>query len=191
MIKLKHILNEVISEADVFGNTTATNTDTSSAGSSEEVLDDMFDDFEKDIKQADLDAPEKEGVGFTLAGFALSFGEIQKLLGKFINLISKIPGFKKLSGDKLIQWGENNHHRVMKAFEWPLKKAGVKDAAARKKAAEILHAVVVALLLWKGVGTMADKFAKGSNTMGYLKGALNAVKTEELGVFLKKAFAAI
>ena len=46
-------------------------------------------------------------------------------------------------------------------------------------------------LLYKGVGAMADKFAKGSTGMGYLKGALNAVKTEELGVFLKKAFAAI
>jgi hypothetical protein len=38
---------------------------------------------------------------------------------------------------------------------------------------------------------MADKFAKGSSAMGYLKGALNAVKTEELGAFIKKAFASI
>ena len=191
MVKLKDLLNEVISEADVFGNTASTDTSTGSGNESEEVLDDMFDDFEKDIKQADLDAPETEGIGLTVAGVALSFGEIQKLIGKFINLISKIPGFKKLSGDKLIQWGENNHHRVMKAFEWPLKKAGMKDAAARKKVAEILHAIVVALLLYKGVGAMADKFAKGSSGMGYLKGALNAVKTEELGAFIKKAFASI
>jgi hypothetical protein len=191
MVKLKDLLNEVISEADVFGNTTATDTNTSSGGESEEVLDDMFDDFEKDIKQADLDAPESEAIGLTAAGVALSFGEIQKLIGKFINLISKIPGFKKLSGDKLIQWGENNHHRVMKAFEWPLKKAGMTDAAKRKKVAEILHAVVVALLLFKGVGGMADKFAKGSTGMGYLKGALNAVKSNEIGTFIKKAFASV
>jgi len=182
MVKLKDLLNEVISEADVFGNTT---------DASEEVLDDMFDDFEKDIKQADLDAPETEGIVLTAAGFALSFGEIQKLLGKFMNLISKIPGLKRLSGDKLIQWGKNNHKRIIKAFEWPLEKAGMKDAVARKKVAEILHALTVAVLLYKGVGGMADKFAKGSTGMATLKGALNAVKTKEIGSFLQKAFAAI
>jgi hypothetical protein len=89
MVKLKDLLNEVISEADVFGNSSTADT-TGTSGESEEVLDDMFDDFEKDIKQADLDAPETEGIGLTVAGVALSFGEIQKLLGKFINLISKI-----------------------------------------------------------------------------------------------------
>ncbi len=185
MVKLSSLLNEVLNEADVFGSTSS-NTDTST-----EVLDDMLDDFEKDIKRVDLDAPESEGVLLTLGGIALSFGEIQKLLGKFVNLVSKIPGFKKLSGDRLIQWGENNHHRIMKAFEYPLKLAGVKDNTKRKKAAAILHTVVVAILLTAGVGQMADKFAKGSTGMATLKGALNAVKTKEIGSFLKNAFASI
>ena len=38
---------------------------------------------------------------------------------------------------------------------------------------------------------MADKFAKGSTGMGYLKGALNAVKSNEIGTFIKKAFASV
>ena len=154
-------------------------------------LDDVLNIWGKEVKRVDLDAPESESVLLTLGGIALSFGEIQKLLGKLVNLVSKIPGFKKLSGDKLIQWGENNHHRIIKAFEYPLKLAGVKDNTKRKKAAAILHTVVVALLLTAGVGQMADKFAKGSTGMATLKGALNAVKTKEIGSFLKNAFASI
>ena len=46
----------------------------------EAELEDAFDDLEKEIKQTDLDAPESEAIGLTLAGVALSFGEISKLL---------------------------------------------------------------------------------------------------------------
>ena len=37
---------------------------------------DRFDDLEKDIQKLDLDAPASEAIGLTLAGVALSFGEI-------------------------------------------------------------------------------------------------------------------
>tara|TARA_R110001592_G_scaffold191311_7_gene437483 strand:+ start:1487 stop:1996 length:510 start_codon:yes stop_codon:yes gene_type:complete len=157
----------------------------------EAELEDAFDDFEKEIKKADLDAPESEAIGLTIAGVALSFGEIQKLLGKFVNLISKIPGFKKLSGDRLIGWGNKNHHRVVGAFEKIIKLAGVKDAKKAHKAAEVLHMVVVALLLYKGVGGMASKFGKGKLMGAAFKGALNAVKSNEIGVFLKDTFASL
>ncbi len=157
----------------------------------EAELDDAFVDFEKEIKKSDLDAPETEGITLLLAGAALSFGEIQKLLGKFINLISKIPGFKKLSGDELIARGKRNHHRIVGVFDWVLKMAGVKDKNKRHKAAEILHTVAVALLLYEGLGTMASKYSTGSHGYAYLKAALNAVKTNEIGTFLKNAFAAI
>ena len=83
MIKLKDILNE----SDVFANTS----NTSMANGAEAEIEDAFDDLEKDIQKLDLDAPETEAIGLTLAGVALSFGEISRLLGKFVNLISKIP----------------------------------------------------------------------------------------------------
>ena len=157
----------------------------------EAELEDAFDDFEKEIKQTDLDAPESEAIGLTLAGVALSFGEISKLLGKFINIISKIPGFKKLSGDRLVAFGEKFHHKIIGAFEKVIKLAGVKDATKAHKAAEILHMVVVGLLLYKGVGGMAQKFGKGQFAGATFKGILNAIKSNELGTFLKNTFASL
>ncbi len=157
----------------------------------EAELEDVFSDFEKEITKADLDAPESEAIGLTLAGVALSFGEISRLLGKFVNLISKIPGFKKLSGDRLVAFGEKFHHKIIGAFEKVIKLAGVKDATKAHKAAEILHMVVVALLLYKGVGSAAQKFAKGKLAGATFKGILNAVKSNELGVFLKNTFASL
>ena len=157
----------------------------------EAELEDAFDDLEKDIQKLDLDAPESEAIGLTLAGVALSFGEISRLLGKFVNLISKIPGFKSLSGDRLIAFGEKFHHKIIGAFEKVIKLAGVKDATKAKKAAELLHMIVVGLLLYKGVGEMAGKFAKGKVGMATMKSVLNAIKGNELGVFLKDAFASL
>ena len=157
----------------------------------EAELEDAFDDLEKEIKQTDLDAPESEAIGLTLAGVALSFGEISKLLGRFINLISKIPGFKKLSGDRLVAFGEKFHHKIIGAFEKVIKLAGVKDATKAHKAAEILHMVVVGLLLYKGVGGMAQKFGKGQFAGATFKGILNAIKSNELGTFLKNTFASL
>ena len=157
----------------------------------EAELEDAFDDLEKDIQKLDLDAPESEAIGLTLAGVALSFGEISRLLGKFVNLVSKIPGFKKLSGDRLVAFGEKFHHKIIGAFEKVIKLAGVKDATKAHKAAELLHMVVVGLLLYKGVGGMASKFGKGQFAGATFKGILNAIKSNEIGVFLKDTFAAI
>ena len=157
----------------------------------ESELEDAFDDLEKDIQKLDLDAPESEAIGLTLAGVALSFGELSRLLGKFVNLISKIPGFKSLSGDRLIAFGEKFHHKIIGAFEKVIKLAGVKDATKAKKAAEILHMVVVGLLLFKGVGGMAGKFGKGQFAGATFKGILNAIKSNELGLFLRDAFGSI
>ena len=157
----------------------------------EAELEDAFDDLEKDIQKLDLDAPESEAIGLTLAGVALSFGEISRLLGKFVNLISKIPGFKSLSGDRLIAFGEKFHHKIIGAFEKVIKLAGVQDATKAKKAAEILHMVVVGLLLFKGVGGMAAKFGKGQFAGATFKGILNAIKSNELGLFLRDAFGSI
>tara|TARA_B110000495_G_C22780808_1_gene456699 strand:+ start:89 stop:754 length:666 start_codon:yes stop_codon:yes gene_type:complete len=147
----------------------------------EDELEDLIGDIKSDL---DIDAPETEQIGLTLAGVALSLPEITKLVGKFVNLISKIPGLKKLSGDKLIEIGEKYHHKIVGAFEFVLKKAGVKDSTKAHKFANILHMVIVASLLTAGVGGMASRASAGNLSGAAFKGALNAVKTKEIGVFL-------
>lgn len=147
-------------------------------------LEDVFDDFERDIKKTDLEDNVNEGIGLTLAGIALSLPEILKLIGKFINLIKKIPGFKKLSGDTLIKIGDKYHHKIMGAFEFIIKKAGVKDSKKAEKFAHILFHVLIAMLLFSGGKAMVDLTLTGSYKAATLKGALNAVKTKEIGEFL-------
>ena len=138
MIKLKTILNEAdVDMGNVFmkgvGPGGKPNPD-QLTDEPEEAVEDLFQDFEKDIKHADLE-PKKvdEALGLTLAGVALSMPEIIKLIGKLVNLMKKIPFLKKLSGDKLIEIGNKYHHKITGAFEFILKKAGVKDPAKSKK----------------------------------------------------------
>tara|TARA_R110001599_G_scaffold246229_1_gene446323 strand:- start:8 stop:589 length:582 start_codon:yes stop_codon:yes gene_type:complete len=174
---IRSIINKSLNEANVFGAEP-----TSSADIPE--VEDLFTDFEKDIKRTDIDAPESEAIGLTLAGVALSLPEIIKLIGKLVNLLKKVPFLKKLSGDKLIEIGNKYHSKITGAFEFIIKKAGVKDPAKSKKFANILHHVVIAMLLVAGGINMAQLVTKGSIKGSVLKGALNAVKTKELGKFL-------
>lgn len=147
-------------------------------------IEDALSDFTADVKNADLEADENEAVGaLTLAGIALSLPEIVRLLGKMVNVLKKIPGFKKLSGDKLIELGEKYHHKITGAFAYAMKKAGVPDAPA-KKYAFLLHHVVVALLLVAGGMTAARYATTGSLKGATLKSALNAVKANEIRAFL-------
>jgi len=176
MIRLKDIL----SEADVFGNGPTTSTDMPE-------LEDAFGDLEKDIKRTDIDAPESEAIGLTLAGVALSLPEIIKLIGKFVNLLKKIPGLKRLDGDKLIAIGNKYHHKITDAFTFIIKKAGVKDQAKAEKFANILHHIIIAMLLVAGGTSMANYANKGDVVGATLKGALNAVKGGEIRAFIIKA----
>ena len=157
----------------------------------DEPVEDVLDDFEKEIKRTDIDAPESEAIGLTLAGVALSLPEIIKLIGKFINLLRKIPGLKKLNGDKLISLGNKYHSKITSAFQFIIKKAGVKDVTKAKKFASVLHQVVIAMLLIAGGISMTELVTKGSIKGSVLKGALNAIKTKELGKFLITAADAI
>jgi len=138
-----------------------------------------------DLAKADIDNDNtNEAIGLTLAGVALSGGEIIKYIGKFINLLSKIPFLKKLSGDKLIKFGEKYHHVIVEAIEKILMKAGVKDKEKAHKFANGIHMLVVAALLFSGLGAASAKFSSGQYTAATLKGALNAVKTGELAPYL-------
>ena len=189
MIKLKHILKEAdIDMGNVFmkgvGPGGEPNPDQLTDEPEKEVAD-VFDTFEKDIKKSDIE-PKKvnEALGLTLAGVALSLPEIIKLIGKLINLLKKIPFLKKLSGDKLIAIGDKYHHKITGAFEFILKKAGVKDPTKAKKFAGILHHVVIAMLLVAGSVSMSGLASTGSLKGATLKGALNAIKAKELRTFL-------
>ena len=89
----------------------------------EKEVGDALKDLEKDIKRTDLE-PKKvdEALGLTLAGVALSMPAIISILGKFVNLLKKIPGLKSLSGDRLIAIGDKYHHKITSAFEFIMKK---------------------------------------------------------------------
>jgi len=156
----------------------------------EKEVTDVLDTFEKDIKHVDLE-PKKvdEALGLTLAGVALSMPEIIKLIGKLINLLKKIPFLNKLSGDKLIAIGDKYHHKITGAFEFIIKKAGVKDTTKAKKFASILHHVVIAMLLIAGGISMSGLVTQGSLKGATLKGALNAIKAKELKTFIIAAAA--
>ncbi len=150
-----------------------------------EEVEDLFQDLEKDIKRTDLE-PKKvdEALGLTLAGVALSMPEIIKLIGKLVNLVKKIPGFKRLSGDKLIEIGDKYHHKITNAFAFILKKAGVKDPIKAEKFGNILHHVVIALLLIAGGISFKNLAAAGSIKGATLKAVLNAIKAKELRAFI-------
>ena len=184
-LHIRKVIRESLAEAGVFGSTPTTTSD--GVGD----VGDALDDFEKEIKRTDIESAETEAIGLTLAGIALSAPEIIKLIGKFVNLLKKIPGLKSLSGDKLIALGDKYHHKITGAFEYIIKKAGVSDPAKAKKFANIIHHTVVAILLIAGGVSMSSYVTQGNMSSATLKAALNAVKSKEIVTFLIKGADAI
>jgi len=158
----------------------------------EKEIESALKDLDKEINRADLE-PKKvdEALGLTLAGIALSMPAIISLIGKFVNLLQKIPFLKSLSGDKLIALGDKWHHKITGGFEYIIKKAGVKDSVKAKKFANILHHTIIAILLVAGGVAGYQALSKGNIAGATMKGALNAVKSNELHAFLVKAAAGI
>tara|TARA_R110002051_G_scaffold322585_1_gene413478 strand:+ start:651 stop:1490 length:840 start_codon:yes stop_codon:yes gene_type:complete len=150
----------------------------------EKEVEDALKDFERDIKKTDLAAEETEAIGLTLAGVALSLPEIIKLIGKFVNLLKKVPGLKSLSGDKLIEVGDKYHKKISGAFEYIIKKAGVADPVKAKKFANIIHHIVIAMLLVAGGISMKGLLVKGNLSGTTIKAALNAIKAKEIRAFI-------
>ena len=182
MIKLTDIL---LTEADVFG---PAPTFGGPNNAPETAVEDALDDIGDEFKSIDLEPKSvDEALGLTLAGVALSMPEIIKLIGKFVNLLSKIPGLKSLSGERLIAIGDKMHHKLLGGIEYALKKAGVQDAAKAKKFAGILLHVVIAMLLVAGGISLGELVSKGSIKGATLKGALNAIKAKELRSFIISA----
>ena len=91
----------------------------------------------------------------------------------------------------MISLGNKYHSKITSAFQFIIKKAGVKDVTKAKKFASVLHHVVIAMLLIAGGISMTELVTKGSIKGSVLKGALNAIKTKELGKFLITAADAI
>jgi hypothetical protein len=184
-LHIRNVIRENLAESDVFGSTPTTTSD--GVGD----VGDALDDFEKEIKRTDIESAETEAIGLTLAGIALSAPEIIKLIGKFVNLLKKIPGLKSLSGDKLIALGDKYHHKITGAFEYIIKKAGVSDPAKAKKFANIIHHTVIAILLIAGGVSMSSYVTQGNMSSATLKAAMNAVKSKEIVTFLIKGADAI
>ena len=101
--------------------------------STENEIEDAFDDLESQIDKLDLDAPESEAVdGVTLAGIALSMPAIIELIGKFLNVLKRIPGLKKLNGDRLIDIGHKYHHKITNAISFVLQKEEIANTIRRR-----------------------------------------------------------
>ena len=187
MIKLTDIL---LMEADVFADLSANEptANPTEGGDVDAAIEDALDDIGDEFKTLDLE-PKKvqEALGLTLAGVALSMPEIIKLIGKFVNLLSKIPGLKSLSGERLIAIGDKMHHKLLGGIEYALKKAGVQDADKAKKFAGILLHVVIAMLLIAGGISLSELVSKGSIKSATLKASLNAIKAKELKSFIVSA----
>ena len=180
MKKLKTIVNEIINERLL----SEEDIETAAA-----EVEDEIDDLAKDLKSVDLESDDlqTEALGaLTLAGVALSLGMIVKLVGKFINLLGKIPGLKFLSGERLVAIGEKYHHIIVGAIEKAIMKAGVKDKKKAHKVAELIHTLIVAALLLQGGSSALQYLAKGKLKMVGIKTALNAVKSGEIAEYIQK-----
>jgi len=185
MKKLKTIVDEIINEQLL----SEEDIDTAEAD-----VEDTLGDLAQDFKSVDLEGDDlqNEALGaLTLAGVALSLGMIVKLVGKFINLLGKIPGLKFLSGEKLVAIGEKYHHIIVGAIERAIMKAGVKDKKKAHKVAELVHTLIVAALLLQGGSSALQYLAKGKLKMVGIKTALNAIKSGEIAEYIQKVIQAV
>jgi Mg2+ and Co2+ transporter CorA len=180
MKKLKTIVDEIINEQLISEEDIET---------AEADVEDKLDDLAQDFKSVDLEGDDLQNEALsalTLAGVALSLGMIVKLVGKFINLLGKIPGLKFLSGEKLVDIGEKYHHVIVGAIEKAIVKAGVKDKKKAHKVAELIHTLIVAALLLQGGSSALQYLAKGKLKMVGIKTALNAIKSGEIAEYIQK-----
>lgn len=180
MKKLKTIVDEIINEQLLSQEDIKT---------VEADIEDELGDLAKDFKSVDLEGDDlqNEALGaLSLAGVALSLGMIVKLVGKFINLLGRIPGLKFLSGERLVAIGDKYHHVIVGAIEKAIMKAGVKDKTKAHKVAELIHTLIVAALLLQGGSSALQYLAKGKLKMLGIKTALNAVKSGEIAEYIKK-----
>lgn len=180
MKKLKTIVDEIINEQLLSQEDIKT---------AEADIEDELGDLAKDFKSVDLEGDDlqNEALGaLSLAGVALSLGMIVKLVGKFINLLGRIPGLKFLSGERLVAIGDKYHHVIVGAIEKAIMKAGVKDKTKAHKVAELIHTLIVAALLLQGGSSALQYLAKGKLKMLGIKTALNAVKSGEIAEYIKK-----
>jgi hypothetical protein len=192
MIKLKPLIEANIDIDKVFmkGRTQKRTTDEPEKAAKE--VEDALKILDRDIKKVDLE-PKKvdEALGLTLAGVALSLPAIISMIGKFVNVLKRIPGLKSLSGDKLIAIGDKYHHKIINGITIALKKIGVKDSIKAKKFANFIYHIIIAMLLIGGVGASYKAASQGNIVGSTLKSTLNAIKTGELRAYITKVAAGI
>lgn len=123
----------------------------------------------------------------SIVGLWLSGPYIIKLFGNFITYMDSIVkkfnktgfGGEKL-GNKIIEFSEKYHHKVMWIFEKVAEKF-TKDHQKQKTIAELLFTIVIGALLGHSIGDMVTNIATGSFDSEILtKAAKAAIKAKEL-----------
>ena len=124
----------------------------------------------------------------TVEKLALSAPFLLKMIGKIwtglekvVNKLTKQDPNPNSLGQKIIQFADKAHHKVMIPFEFIAKKV-TNDPKKQKLIAEVMFLTIIgALLLQTGASVASNVAAKNFSTKLAVKTAKGAVKGAELG----------
>ncbi len=191
MIKLKHILNEVMTEADVFGNTSST-TDIDKVGDKlEREMGGSLKDLEATLKsdaaeaKAEVDQIDEsqlnEAFGITgIIGMVLAAPKVIEMFAKGISglfkmvkrLLGKEPNESKIAAaiiDFTHKWHEGYINIVFYILKFTgiFRKAKITNESAQMKAATAVYYIIIAgLAVHAGIGAVSA-FEKGMSTAAH------------------------
>ena len=214
MVKLKHLLNEVLSEADVFGSAPKVGIDKVEDELEREMgksLKDLETEFKKDGAKVAKDVDQvDEAMGATaIIGLILAAPKLVELIAKGFD--RAIKGFKKLLGKQtskepskiaatIIDATHKWHKAYIKILQFGLKltgvfrKANITDEKEQFEKAEFLYYVIIAgMAIASGVGAV-KAFEQGMTAAAHgggfklaaLETAMTAVKSGEAAAFVRK-----
>jgi hypothetical protein len=146
---------------------------------------------QKDNVVVDKDDKVDEAVLSLAAGIALSGPTILKIIANVTKIASKALGGKGAKSDAVIAAADKAHHFLIGIVEKILGlflPSGI-DPKKKHKLAEGLFYLIIGGLLGHGAIEMVGYSKAGNIAMAALKGALNAVKSGEIIVYLKNFIA--
>ena len=141
----------------------------------------------KDDIVVDKDDKVDEALLSLAAGVALSGPTILKIIAFVTKKASQFFGGKGATSDKVIAAADKAHHFLIGIVE---KVIGLflpsnVDKKLKHKLAEGIFYLIIGGLLGHGAIEMAGKYQAGNISGAALKGALNAVKSGEIVVYLR------
>ena len=145
----------------------------------------------KDDVVVDKDGKVDEALLSLAAGFALSGPTILKIIANVTKIASKALGGKGAKSDAVIAAADKAHHFLIGVVE---KILGLFlpsniDPKKKHKLAEGMFYLIIGGLLGHGAIEMVGYSKAGNIAMAALKGALNAVKSGEIIIYLKNFIA--